>query len=618
MGKWLRTLGAALGTVSVGIGVVNASPGSAMQGLGESLSSVDVQEKRAQLEGLLGESGKRILIMIDDIDRLDDAEIATVFKLVKLAADFSHTAYILAFDQDVVKKALSKRYANSEGSGSSFIEKIVQVPIELPHADQGVLQSMTLQAMTDVLNVAGIELDDTDVTRFSTVFYRFLGPHISTPRMVKRIANAIEFAVPLVAGEVNTTDLLLVETFRVLFPQVYRKLPTVKDSLLGKLFDYQLPEAEAATREQLAALFTNLSEPDGEDVRGVLRELFPRIERLYSNHHYGTESIPGWHAAQRICAPDYFDRYFSYGIPIGDLADADLRGFLDRLHELSDEEAATALMELYEQANPKRVIEKLRPLEATFDVATSRALAYALASTSTELPDPPTSPMSGVISAFDQAAMHIASMLAYMPFSEPAAVVRHIIDTAPSLPFASEVLRWSRIVSGDDVAPDARALTPEEIVELEVVLGDRVAREAATAPLFVSMPKYAPSLYYDWVRAAGRSVVEQHLTDVCSGDTGNALALVRAFMPTSWSIETGMPVGSQVERNTYDSIAGLVDPQVLVDVFAVAFPSTVEAELPTDTSTIEQDERIALRWAQVHRFVCTQTVAPPDGGESTS
>jgi hypothetical protein len=49
-------------------------------------------------------------------------------------------------------------------------------------------------------------------------------------------------------------------------------------------------------------------------------------------------------------------------------------------------------------------------------------------------------------------------------------------------------------------------------------------------------------------------------------------------------MQTGMPVGSQVERNTYDSIAGLLDPQVLTDVFGVAFPSTLEDELPTDTS----------------------------------
>jgi predicted KAP-like P-loop ATPase len=126
------------------------------------------------------ESGKRIVIMIDDIDRLDDGEIATVFKLVKLAADFSYT-YVLAFDQGVVAKALAKRYADSEGSGSSFIEKIVQVPIELPRAHEGILQDITVEAMGKVLHGAAAQLIDDDANRFALVFQRYLDPTSELP-----------------------------------------------------------------------------------------------------------------------------------------------------------------------------------------------------------------------------------------------------------------------------------------------------------------------------------------------------------------------------------------------------------------------------------------------------
>ncbi len=281
MGKWLRTLGSALGTVSLGVGFVNVSPGSAVENLGNSLSSVDIYEKRQQLEALLAESGRRIVIMIDDIDRLDDTEIATIFKLVKLAADFTHTAYVLTFDQEVVSRALAKRYASSDESGSSFIKKIVQVPIERPHADRDVLQTMTLEAMEGALKGVGVELDDADANRFSTVFAGHLGcPRIDTPRMVKRIANAIEFVVPLVAGEVNITDLLLMQTFGVLFPKVVRKIPNGKDALFGKAFDYGFQNVEDLVRQQLEPLFEGLSKEERDDVTGALRELFPRIERL--------------------------------------------------------------------------------------------------------------------------------------------------------------------------------------------------------------------------------------------------------------------------------------------------------------------------------------------------
>lgn len=618
MGKWLRRLGSALGTVSVGVGFVNVSPGSAVEGLGESLSSVDIHEKREQLELHLAESGKRIVIMIDDIDRLDDIEIATVFKLVKLAADFTHTAYILVFDREVVSKALAKRYASSEESGSSFIEKIVQVPIELPHADKDVLQSMTLEAMDGALKGAGTQLDDADTNRFSTVFGRYLGPRISTPRTVKRIANAIEFVVPLVAGEVNITDLLLVQTLGVLFPAVVRKMPGIKDALLGKAFDYPLQDVNDLLRQQLEPLFEGLDKDEKDDVSGALRELFPRIERLYSNYHYGQESSPGWHAAQRICAPNYFDRYFSYGIPVGDLADADLKGFLSGVVGMSEEEARTALLRLCETSTAKRFMEKLRPLETTLDAATIQAVDRAIGAASDQLPDPLGGPMAGIVSAFGQAARHIAAGLVRLDPGDRAPLVRSIIETAPSLPFASEVLRWSRIVSGDDVTEDARALTPFEIMELESILADRIADEAAAEPLFISMPRYAPALYYGWLRGRGREAVEAHLKEACSAHVANALAFVKAFMPTAWSMVTGLPGGSQVERNTYDSIAGLIDPQYLVDVFAEAYPSTLADELPDDTSPLTSEERIALRWVMIHRFVQSQTTESPEPDQGSA
>ena len=618
MGKWLRTLGSALGTVSVGVGLVNVSPGLAIESLGASLSSVDIHEKRQQLESLLADSGKRIVIMIDDIDRLDDAEIATIFKLVKLAADFTHTAYVLAFDQEVVSKALAKRYASSEESGTSFIEKIVQVPIELPHADRDVLQTMTLESMDGALKGVGAELDDADTNRFSLVFARNLGPRIGTPRMVKRIANAIEFVVPLVSGEVNIVDLLLLQALGVLFPEVVRRMPSVKDALLGKPFDYPYQNVQDLVREQLEPLFEGLSQDERDDVTGALRELFPRIERLYSNYHYGPESNPGWHGAQRICAPNYFDRYFSYGIPVGDLADADLKGFLAGVATMKNEDAAADLANLYEAATAKRFMEKLRPLESSLDLPTLRAVALAISATSDQLPDPLAGPMAGIVSAFGQAAMHIAVSLARLYPGDRAPLVRTIIQTTPSLPFASEVLRWSRITSGDDVAEEARALTPTEITELESVLAKRIVADSAAEPLFITMPRYAPSLYYDWLRGAGRAAVEAHLTEILRSNVEAAISFVRAFMPTAWSMQTGLPVGSQVERNTYDSIAGIVEPQFLVDIFADAYPITSSADLPEDTSSLTPEERIALRWAMIHRFVTSHTTAPPEPDQESA
>lgn len=48
------------------------------------------------IETILKEEQKRVVILIDDIDRLEKSEIHAVFRMVKLTADFKYTAYILA------------------------------------------------------------------------------------------------------------------------------------------------------------------------------------------------------------------------------------------------------------------------------------------------------------------------------------------------------------------------------------------------------------------------------------------------------------------------------------------------------------------------------------------
>ena len=76
------------------------------------------------------------MVPIDDIDRMDNEEVATLFKLVKVAADFEHISYVLAFDDEAVARALTKKYGGTEESGRRFVEKIVQLPFALPVASR--------------------------------------------------------------------------------------------------------------------------------------------------------------------------------------------------------------------------------------------------------------------------------------------------------------------------------------------------------------------------------------------------------------------------------------------------------------------------------------------------
>ena len=63
--------------------------------------------------------------------------------------------------------------------------------------------------------------------------------------------------------------------------------------------------------------------------------------------------------------------------------------------------------------------------------------------------------------------MHIASTLIRLEAWEREPLLQQIMTASAVLPFASEVLQWSRVRSGDQVAPEARPLTAEQITALE-------------------------------------------------------------------------------------------------------------------------------------------------------
>ena len=50
---------------------------------------------------------RKVICIIDDIDRLTHGEINEMFKLIKNVADFNNMVYLIAFDKQIVSKALN-------------------------------------------------------------------------------------------------------------------------------------------------------------------------------------------------------------------------------------------------------------------------------------------------------------------------------------------------------------------------------------------------------------------------------------------------------------------------------------------------------------------------------
>ena len=87
-----------------------------------------------KLANALGKQGKRFLIIVDDIDRLNPEEALAVFRVIKSVGCLPNVIYLLAFDRKLAEKVVAERYPSE---GPHFLEKIVQAGLRIARPANG-------------------------------------------------------------------------------------------------------------------------------------------------------------------------------------------------------------------------------------------------------------------------------------------------------------------------------------------------------------------------------------------------------------------------------------------------------------------------------------------------
>jgi len=310
--------------IELAYGAASASAGENVSKLADRFAHVDPETARERIEEALGKAKKRIVILMDDIDRLDSDEIHQVFKLIKLTANFPFVDYLLAFDDDVVAKALGKRYCEDAAMGRSFLEKIVQVPLPLPPASETSLRNFCFGAIDRVLNDSKIQLSSEEASSFAGEFSTALSPFLNTPRMASRFANAIRFGLPTIKGEVNAVDFMLLEGTRLFLPAVYE---IIRQEGANVLHAHDLSKDETIL-PRINESLEKLSSREKSAAIDLLRFLLPQLQAVIGVHGlfgltgYSDGSYEMWAKNRRLCIKDYFARYFSLGVAPDDLSEA--------------------------------------------------------------------------------------------------------------------------------------------------------------------------------------------------------------------------------------------------------------------------------------------------------
>lgn len=302
-----RAIGSLVGKVGKWVGYTERKPKD-VPGLKMSISSV------------LQKADKRILVIIDDIDRLTPEETHKLFTVIKALADFPNVVYFLAFDREVAAQAIEKQVGLP---GDRFLEKIVQVPFEIPRVDLVALRETLFKHLDEVLNGWPDELFDRSY--LENVYHSGIRSLIQVPRDVVRLTNALTVTYPSVRGEVNPVDFIALESLRVFLPELYDFIRVNPERFTGYnlVFQYQgdLKDTDAFNERWVG----KIPEAHRASTRSLVELIFPRI----SQHGHASGSPAELRRNLRVCHHELFPIYFRLTTPPGTIRHSEMVELLD-------------------------------------------------------------------------------------------------------------------------------------------------------------------------------------------------------------------------------------------------------------------------------------------------
>lgn len=307
--------------------------------------------------------GHKIVCIIDDLDRVSTTEIYEMFKLIKIMADFNNIIYILSFDKKIIAKSLDDEYID----GEKYIEKIINISLDVPLATDLELKNILINGLTTLSKKHDIELDedrlnnildewDYETKKRYGILYFF-----KTIRDIKRFNNLLEFNIELIKNEVNFEDFIAITAIQIFKPEIYEKIK-YNESLLVK---YPISKNEYSSNPEIAKTeqqeFENIIE-DNDNLNHILKTLFPKMSFIY-NTRFISDYSSTYDEKLLICHPDHFKTYFKLNPIVKTITEEEISIILDYINYKKEQE----ILEAFKNLNEKDKLDKF------FEVLNNRA-----------------------------------------------------------------------------------------------------------------------------------------------------------------------------------------------------------------------------------------------------
>lgn len=311
-----------------------------------------VFELKKNIETKLYKTNKKYLIIIDDIDRMQEKNILQIFKLIKLNSNLKNIIFLVSFDPIIIQNILKNKLIIEP----DYLEKFIQMSIELPKAEETVIKKYLFNEIENVFKEIGVDEDKISkfFMSFNTFYKILLYKYFRTYRHAKRYIFALQTSLPLIHKEIKLFDYFLLEIIRQNYPDIYEDIWKNNWAYIHtEWFDdisriYDLFGVDNSKKTEAIKNHINdiplFYKKDENDIKTLLSKLFIQVESIIDEkniHPIKNE----YRMDSSISHPKCFDKYFLFKVPTGKIPDEQFTNIINTWEKVEENEIENLILD---------------------------------------------------------------------------------------------------------------------------------------------------------------------------------------------------------------------------------------------------------------------------------
>lgn len=325
-----------------GAGTIDTATEAGSKALCNWITDESLEVEKLHLRGELTSLTRKVVVFVDDLDRLEPTETIEVLRLVRAVADFPNIVYVLCYSREVLSQNLAKALRLEDGE--DFIEKIVQTTFTLPQPEAFDLRRMFRAELQSVF--PEMFTGDTPgvlrmIERLRVVIDTEGARTLQTPRNVGRAINSLRFYAGAVLENIDFADAVWLQLIRVRSLALYQWIESYMTGVAalaagatmsntGKVSDLNKLKEICNSEDSADSLtFDELLEALGQYLPGIEMEIRAQDTSWKLYERLSPESQSSLVIDRRIGSPQHYRFYFALSCPQGALTDSAFRAFIN-------------------------------------------------------------------------------------------------------------------------------------------------------------------------------------------------------------------------------------------------------------------------------------------------